>query len=54
MANETLAHLKVGQIPKDDDWSLADGRSVRFAHALNDGVRRTTRCSTARAMCSLC
>ena len=37
MANETLAHLKVGQIPKDDDWSLTDGRSVRFAHALNDG-----------------
>ena len=37
MANETLAHLKVGQLPKDADWSLYDGRSVRFAYALNDG-----------------
>ena len=37
MANETLAHLKVGQLPKDADWSLTDGGSVRFAYALNDG-----------------
>jgi type I restriction enzyme R subunit len=37
VANETLAHLKVGQFPKDADWSLTDGRSVRFAYALNDG-----------------
>ena len=37
MANETLARLKVGQLPKDADWSLTDGRSVRFAYALNDG-----------------
>jgi type I restriction enzyme R subunit len=27
----------VGQLPKDADWSLTDGRSVRFAYALNDG-----------------
>lgn len=37
MANETLAHVKVGQLPKDADWSLTDGRSMRFAYALNDG-----------------
>ncbi len=37
MANETLAHVKVGQLPKDADWSLTDGRSMRCAYALNDG-----------------
>ena len=37
MANETLAHVKVGQLPKDADWSLTDGLSIGFAHALNDG-----------------
>ena len=37
MANETHARLKVGQLPKDADWSRTDGRSVRFAYALDDG-----------------
>ena len=39
MANETLAHLKVGQLPKDADWSLTDRRNVRFAYAFSDGGR---------------
>jgi type I restriction enzyme, R subunit len=37
VANETLVHVKVGELPKDADWSLTDGRSMRFAYALNDG-----------------
>jgi type I restriction enzyme R subunit len=36
VANETLAHVKIGQLPKDADWSLSGGRSVRFEYALDD------------------
>ncbi|MEP9348324.1 hypothetical protein [Xanthobacter sp. KR7-225] len=37
MANETLEHVKIDQLLKDADWSLTNGRSVRFEYALDDG-----------------
>lgn len=36
MANETLAHVKIDQLLKDADWSLTDGRCVRFENAFDD------------------
>lgn len=37
VANETLAHIKIDQLLKDADWSLTDGRSVRFEYPSYDG-----------------
>lgn len=39
MANEAFARIKIDQLLKDADWSLADGRSVRFEYPLDDGGR---------------
>lgn len=39
MANESFARIKIDQLLKDADWSLADGRSVRFEYPLDDGGR---------------
>ena len=37
MAGEAFARVKIDQLLKDADWSLTDGRSVRFEYALDDG-----------------
>ncbi|VTZ25779.1 Type I restriction enzyme, R subunit [Methylocella tundrae] len=37
MANEAFARVKIDQLLKDADWSLSDGRSVRFEYSLDDG-----------------
>lgn len=37
MANEAFARVKIDQLLKDADWSLSDGRSVRFEYPLDDG-----------------
>jgi hypothetical protein len=37
MADEAFAHVKMGQILKGADRSLADGRGVGFRHPLDDG-----------------
>jgi type I restriction enzyme R subunit len=39
VANEAFARVKIDQLLKDADWSLADGRSVRFEYPLDDGGR---------------
>src|SRR5579883_2741398 len=39
VANEAFARIKIDQLLKDADWSLADGRSVRFEYPLDDGGR---------------
>lgn len=36
MANEAFARVKIDQLLKDADWSLSDGRSVRYEYALDD------------------
>lgn len=37
MANEAFARVKIEQLLKDADWTLTDGRSVRFEYPLDDG-----------------
>lgn len=37
MANEAFARVKIDQLLEDADWSLTDGRSVRFEYPLEDG-----------------
>jgi len=39
VANEAFARVKIDQLLKDADWSLSDGRSVRFEYPLDDGGR---------------
>ena len=37
MANEAFARVKIDQLLKDADWTLTDGRSVRYEYPLGDG-----------------
>lgn len=37
VANEAFARVKIDQLLKNADWSLSDGRSVRFEYSLDDG-----------------
>src|SRR3954471_12086317 len=37
LANEAFARVKIDQLLKDADWTLTDGRSVRFEYVLDDG-----------------
>jgi|GEM_PF-6157630 len=37
LANEAFARVRIGKLLKDAGWPLSDGRSVRFAHPLDDG-----------------
>jgi type I restriction enzyme R subunit len=37
VANEAFARVRIDQLLKDADWSLSDGRSVRFEYPLDDG-----------------
>lgn len=37
MSNEAFARVKIDQVPRDADWTLTDGRSVRFEYPLDDG-----------------
>jgi type I restriction enzyme R subunit len=39
VANEAFARVKIDHLLKDADWSLSDGRSVRFEYPLDDGGR---------------
>ena len=39
MANEAFARVKIDQFLREADWSLSDGRSVRFEYPLDDGGR---------------
>ena len=39
MTNKAFARVKIDQLLKDTEWKLADGRSVRFEHSLDDAGR---------------
>jgi type I restriction enzyme R subunit len=37
LANEAFARVKIDRLLRDADWTLTDGRSVRFEYPLDDG-----------------
>jgi len=36
VTNDAFTRVKIDQLLKDTEWKLADGRSVRFEHPLDD------------------